>query len=287
MSQAKASSSVGAKVSETRMHWFPGTVAERRPSAWWYWGRAVYVSRRDYWRITKKFLAVGIPLGAIGVLFHVPMAFKAAMVLAAIGLVLLAYSLFGLYRMYGHPGGRYIRSLVELGDLNGRITVADLHIGTYRHAFLLSDALPEAKIQTVDCWNVESESPEEAVQDVRDLEVPPQSNPRITPSRAEHFTLPLADASCDAVCFGFGTHEIPTGGPREKLFAEAIRILKPGGKALLFEHGWDAHNYVIFGPVIHHVTKRQDWDKFLRERFHDVKYARSNQAVDLFAATKR
>jgi SAM-dependent methyltransferase len=99
--------------------------------------------------------------------------------------------------------------------------------------------------------------------------------------------VPLANASCDAVCFGFGTHEIPTGGPREKLFSEAIRILKPGGKVLLFEHGWDAHNYVIFGPVIHHVTKREDWDKFLRERFDDVKYARSSQAVDLFAGTRR
>jgi len=272
---------------ETRVHWYPGTVAEQRPSSWWFWGRAVYVSRRDYWRITKYFLAVGVPLGAIGVLFHVPMAFKAAMLLAAVGLVLLAYSLFGLYRMYGHPGVRYVRRLVELGGVKGPVTVADLHIGTYRHAFLLSDVLPEAKIQSVDCWNVEGESPEEAVQDVRDLEVPPKSNPRITASKAEHFTVPLADSSCEAVCFGFGTHEIPTGGPREKLFGEAIRILKPGGKVLLFEHGWDAHNYVIFGPVIHHVTKRQDWDKFLRERFEDVKYARSNQAVDLFAGTKR
>jgi len=145
--------------------------------------------------------------------------------------------------------------------------VADLHIGTYRHAFLLSDVLPQATIQSVDCWNVEGESPEEAVQDVRDLEVPPASNPRIVPSKANLFTVPLEDASCDAVCFGFGTHEIPVGGAREKLFSEATRILKPGGKVLLFEHGWDAHNYVIFGPVIHHVTKRQDWDKFLRERF--------------------
>jgi SAM-dependent methyltransferase len=247
----------------------------------------VYVSRRDYWRITKYFLAVGVPLGVIGVLFRVPMAFKAAMLLAAIGLVLLAYSLFGLYRMYGHPGVRYIRRLVELGEVKGPATVADLNIGTYRHAFLLSDVLPEAKIQSVDCWNVEGESPEEAVQDVRDLEAPPKSIPRITVSKAEHFTIPLADSSCEAVCFGFGTHEIPIGGPREKLFSEAIRILKPGGKVLLFEHGWDAHNYVIFGPVIHHVTKRQDWDAFLRERFDDVKYVRSNQAVDLFAGTKR
>ena len=276
-----------ANASETRTHWYPGTVAEVRPTAWWFWGRAVYVSRRDYWRITKYFLAVGVPLGAIGVLFHVPIAFKAAMLLAALGFVLLAYSLFGLYRMYGHPGVRYIRRLVELGGVKGPVTVADLNIGTYRHAFLLSDVLPEAKIQSVDCWNVEGESPEEAVQDVRDLEAPPKSIPRIAASKAEHFTIPLADSSCEAVCFGFGTHEIPTGGPREKLFGEAIRILKPGGKVLLFEHGWDAHNYVIFGPVIHHVTKRQDWDEFLRERFDDVKYARSNQAVDLFAGTKR
>jgi SAM-dependent methyltransferase len=276
-----------ADASETRTHWYPGTVAEVRPTPWWFWGRAVYVSRRDYWRITKYFLAVGVPLGAIGVLFHLPLAFWAAVALAEIGLVLLAYSLFGLYRMYGHPGVRYVRRLVELGEVKGPVTVADLNIGTYRHAFLLSDVLPEAKIQSVDCWNVEGESPEEAVQDVRDLEAPPKSTPRIMASKAERFTVPLADGSCDAVCFGFGTHEIPTNGPREKLFGEAIRILKPGGKVLLFEHGWDAHNYVIFGPVIHHVTKRQDWDKFLRERFDNVKYARSTQAVDLFAGTKR
>ena len=268
-------------------HWYPASIAAKRPTPWWYWGRAVYVSRRDYSRITKYFLAVGIPLGVIGVFFRLPLAFWMAVALAEIGLLLLAYSLVGLYRMYGHPGVRYVRRLVELGGVEGQVTVADLHIGTYRHAFLLSDVLPEATIQTVDCWNVEGESPEEAVQDVRELEVPPTSNPRIVASKADHFTLPLPDASCDAVCFGFGTHEIPTGGAREKLFSEANRILKPGGRILLFEHGWDAHNYAIFGPVIHHVTRRQDWDKFLRDRFDDVKYARSAQAVDLFAARRR
>src|SRR5256714_1296809 len=200
------------KSPEAAMHWYPAAVAGQRPSAWWYWGRAVYVSRRDYWKITKYFLAVGIPRGAIGVLFRLPLAFWAAVALAEIGLLLLAYSLFGLYRMYGHPGVRYIRRLVELGEVQGQVIVADLHIGTYRHAFLLSDVLPEATIQTVDCWNVEGESPEEAVQDVRDLEVPPTNSPRIVASKTEHFTLPLPDASCDAVCFGFGTHEIPTGG---------------------------------------------------------------------------
>ena len=152
------------KTHQPLTYWFPATVAGERPSAWWYWGRAVYVSRRDYWRITKKFLAVGIPLGLIGVFLHYSLAFWAALALAEIGLLLLAYSLFGLYRMYGHPGVRYIRRLVELGGVQGQVTVADLHIGTYRHAFLLSDVLPEATIHSVDCWNVEGEPAEEAVQ---------------------------------------------------------------------------------------------------------------------------
>src|SRR5260370_3986753 len=180
-------------------------------------------------------------------MFRLPRAFGAGAALAEIGLLLLAYCLFGLYRKYGHPGVRCVRRLVELGGVKGKVTVADLHIGTYRHAFLLSDVLPEATIQTVDCWNGEGESPEEAVQDVRDLEVPPTSNPRIVAHKADHFTVPLPDASCEAVCFWFGTHEIRTGGARERLFSEASRILKPGGKVLLFAHRLDAHNYGIFG----------------------------------------
>jgi len=31
------------------------------------------------------------------------------------GLLLLAFSLFGLYRMYGHPALRYILRVVDLG----------------------------------------------------------------------------------------------------------------------------------------------------------------------------
>src|SRR5258708_3182361 len=192
------------KSHEADTHWYPASVAGKRPTPWWYWGRALYVSRGAYWKITKYLLAVGSPRGAIGVLVHGPMGLVGAMVVAVIGLVLLAYSLFGLYRMYGHPALRYIRRLVDLGGLRGEITVADLHIGTYRHAFLLSDALPEATVQTVDCWNVEGESPEEAVQDVRDLEVPPTSNPRIVPSKADHFTVPLPDE-----VVGLGRHNSP------------------------------------------------------------------------------
>jgi SAM-dependent methyltransferase len=268
-------------------HWYPRAKPDRQPSAWWYFGRAVYVSRRDYTRIFLVFIAVGIPLGLSGLFLHIPGLFYAALGLAVLGLAMLIYSLIGLYRMYGHPSARYLRRLLEMGGVKGPVVVADLHIGTWRHAYALADLLPEATIHSIDCWNVNGPPAEAAIQDVRDLEPAPTGNPRIHPARADDFALPLPDASCDVVVFGFGTHEVPRDGPREKLFSEARRVLKPGGKVLLFEHGYDFHNYLIFGPVIHHVTKRQEWHAFLQSYFADVHYARTSHAVDLFEGTRQ
>ena len=189
--------------------------------------------------------------------------------------------------MYGHPAAGYLRRLLQLGDVRGPVVVADVHIGTYRHSYALAALLPEATVYSIDCWDEEGRSDELAIRDVRDLEPPPTSDPRIIPLRAPDRALPLDDRSCDVVVFGFGTHEIPTGGPREALFAEAERVLKPGGKALLFEHGLDLHNALIFGPVIHHVTGRRDWEAILGRHFDDVRHARTSHAVDLYSNTWR
>lgn len=267
--------------------WYPRARADRRPSHWWYWGRALYVSRRDYWAIFLRFLVVGLPLGAAGVLLDLPLVLAMAFVLAGVGIVLLVYSMFGLYRMYGHPSMTYYRRLLDQGAVRDGMVVADLHIGTYRTAFALADLLPGSVIHTIDCWDVEGPPAEAAVGDVRYLEPAPTANARIRPAKAVAFAIPLPDASCEAVVFGFGTHEIPAGGARERLLDEATRILRPGGSALIFEHGKDAHNFVIFGPVIGHVTRREEWLQIWRERFVDVTYARSSAAVDIIAGRRR
>jgi SAM-dependent methyltransferase len=267
-------------------HFYPAAPTDRRPSHLWYWGRALYVSRRDYRKISVAFLMVGVPLGAAGALLGVSVLLDAAWIIAGIGLVLLAYSLLGLYRMYGHPSLRYYRRLLELGNVSDGAAIADLQIGTYRTAFALADLLPSSTIHSIDCWNLQGPPPEEAVADVRDLEAPPRSHARIRAQKAEDFSLPLPDAAVDVVVFGFGTHEIPAGGPRETLFAEARRVLRPGGTVLLFEHGQDLHNFLVFGPVIDHVTRREEWSATLNAWFRDVVYARSSAAVDLFAAKR-
>lgn len=265
---------------------YPKADAAVRPSPWWYFGRAVYVSRRDYRRIFLWFLAAGFPLGIAGVALGRSILLELAYALALVGLFMLAYSLFGLYRMYGHPSKRYLARLLKLGGIHGAVTIADVHIGTYRHAYELAALLPDASIRTIDCWDPNGPAAEEAVQDVRSLEPPPQGHPRIQAYRVVGYALPLADGSCDAVVFGFGTHEIPAGAPREKLFAEAQRVLRADGRALLFEHGFDLHNFLIFGPVIDHVTRREAWLDIMRRYFTDVRYERSPQAVDLIAGIK-
>src|SRR5262245_20239876 len=220
----------------SQKHWLTSARPDEQPTPWWYFRRAVYISRRDYWKIFLVFITVGIPLG-IGGLTGVTPLFWAAVALAILGLVMLTYSLIGLYRMYGPPARRYMQRLIDLGAVRGPAVVADIHNGIYRHAYALADLLPEATIHTIDCWAVHGPPAEAAIQDVRELEPPPTHHPRIRPARANEFTLPLPDASCDVAVFGFGTHEIPRDGPLQKVFAEARRILKPGGTVLMFEHG--------------------------------------------------
>ena len=270
-----------------RFHFYPRTSANRQPTPWWYYGRAVYVSRRDYFKIyCALMLVLGIPMAFVGLYFDWTFFKVAALGGGTVSLFYLGYSLLGLYRMYGHPGKSYVQQLLKKSRVGSPTVVADLHIGTYRHAYVLSELLPDATIHSIDCWGADAEPHEIAIRDVRDLESIPQHHSRIHPMKADQYRLPLNDESCDVVVMGFGTHEIPKNGPLELLFTEARRVLKPGGKLLMFEHGNDFHNVIIFGPVIGHVVPRYEWAERFQKQFGDVGYHRTSQAVDLFWGTK-
>ncbi len=263
--------------------WFPRAPKGQRPSSLWYYGRAIFVSRHDYRKIFFWFLAVGIPLGTLGLVFNSRLFWGLAFLTAFVGLALLFLSLAGLYLQYGPLAKNYISKLLKLESFSGKPVIADIHIGTYRHSYLLSEALPGSTVYSIDCKQEPRFSEELAVREVQLLESPPESK-NITTLYTRDFVVPLGDQSCDAVVFGFGTHEIPEE-EREKIFNEAQRILKPGGKLFLFEHGIDFVNYLIFGPVIYHVTKRESWQQLLQKKFKNVRQSRLF-AVNLFSASK-
>jgi SAM-dependent methyltransferase len=268
-------------------HWYPRARSDRQPSPWWYYGRALYVSRCDYFKIYIALLfGVGIPFVLVGLALGSRFWLVSAFGMGMAALVYEGYSLLGMFRMYGPPSSGYLRQALRRAGIAGPIAVGDFHIGTYRHSFALADLLPDATIDSIDCWDLEGPPAERAIRDVRDLEPQPTGHPRIRPVRAEGFRVPLPDACLDAIVFGFGTHEVPEGGPRSTLFLEAQRLLRPGGKVVIFEHGNDFHNTIIFGPVIGHVTTREGWMKILRDHFGEIGYARTSHAVDLFWGAK-
>ena len=269
-------------------HWYP-VATTGRPHPLWYFGWAAYVNRYGYLRALAVGLPVAVGLAAVGVAFRLAPLLAAAGALATGGFAVFAFSLLGIYRMYGPPAIRYVRRLLKMGGVDGSVAVADLHIGTWRTSHLLGELLPDAAIWSVNCWHVHVDDGQRPVEpNVRQLHElePAPHKPPFGLLAAAHGTVPLPDASCDAVVMGFGIHEIAAGPPRAKLFDEARRVLKPGGKLLVFEHLVDLENFVIFGPGIDHWPRRRDWLRLLEARFAGIRRERARQAVDLYVGTR-
>ena len=271
-----------------RRYWYPKTDPARRPAGWWYTGWVIYANRSAF---IKGFVLVGgtiLVLLLVGAIAGTPILLWLALILGVCALVVLGNSVLGLMLVYGPPARGYIKALLQLGNVEAPSRVADLHIGTYRVSYLLADLLPSAQVESIDLWDDERYEVERALVLLRQLESEPTGEERVSTSRVSNETLPLPDASCDVVVLGLGFHEIPEGESRSRIFAEAKRVLRPGGVCLLFEHTVDLQSFLVFGTGMYHWVRREEWVRLLEESFGGpVRHRRSPQAVDLFSVERK
>jgi len=174
-------------------HWYP-IATTGRPHPLWYFGWAAYVNRYGYLRALAIGLPVAAALAAAGVALRVGPLLAAAGALAAGGLAVFAFSLLGIFRMYGPPAARYVRRLLRMGAVDGRAAVADLHIGTWRTSHLLSELLPDAVVWSVNCWDDAQPAAEANVRQLHELERAPR-RPPFGMLAAANGAVPLPDAS--------------------------------------------------------------------------------------------
>jgi arsenite methyltransferase len=112
--------------------------------------------------------------------------------------------------------------------LRGNETVLDLGCG--RGAVLLAAAkrLPRGRAIGVDLWHADQTDNSRqvtlanaAAEDVAD---------RIEIHTADMTALPLADESVDVIVSNVAIHNIPSSAGRRQALAEAVRVLRPGGR---------------------------------------------------------
>ena len=258
-----------------------------RPPPIGYFGWALRVALREYVRGFLLVASICALLAGAGLLIDARSLVAAAGLVAALGVALLVTSVIGVYRFYGRPAIRYYRRIVAVAVLERvPLSVADLHVGTYRHTQALAELLPRAQIHSVDCWDEELSPPDAALRELRSAEPPPEGKPSVHLVRVKNGKVPLPDASCDAVVLGIGIHEIDPP-VRERLFVEAARLLRPEGRVVLFEHVRNLRNALVFGVVIRHWPGRDAWLSALRRHFQRVEHVAVWPTVDLFMGSRR
>jgi SAM-dependent methyltransferase len=73
--------------------------------------------------------------------------------------------------------------------------------------------------------------------------------------------LPARTGTIDAVFFLLSAHELRTHQARCTLFADASRVLVPGGRIVVAEHVRDWANFLAFGPGFLHFYSHRAWTR--------------------------
>lgn len=152
---------------------------------------------------------------------------------------------------HGLSGGLDIlwrRRLVRAATLARGQRVLDLAAGTLDVSLALARACPEARILCLDvCWPMLERGRSKAARKM--------PGAALLPVQADAFALPCASASLDRVTVAFGIRNM---APRDAVFREILRALRPGGRFVMLEFG-SARRPVwggVYNVYLRHVLPR-------------------------------
>ena len=184
---------------------------------------------------------------------------------SGIGVLALAVSiLLTTFIVYDWGRQHEYDRLAELGGVAAANVVIDITCGKLRGSRGLLTHHLQGYYCLIDIYDPEKMT-DPALQRARQLEPPLLSQRRIYRREGRANNLPLPHQWADVIFCDFSLHEIEDAADRQALFAEFARVLKPGGRLLLAEHGRDWPNLLAFGPGVLSFFPVATWTRHIEQ----------------------
>jgi ubiquinone/menaquinone biosynthesis C-methylase UbiE len=239
--------------SETRL--FPSLLSNRQ-----YFGA---ISTLLYnWPIFAGLLFFGlVTLMAGGFLLPAPWHWLS--LISGIGALALIVSILTTsYVVYDWGDKHEYDLLAELGNVAQANVVIDVTCGKLRGTRGLLPHHRNGHYFLIDIYDADK-MVDAALRRARAMEPPLQVDRRIyqRPGKPSH--LPLPHSWADVIYCDFSLHEVQDAADREALFVEFARVLKPNGRLLIAEHGYDWLNLATFGPGVFSFFPVSTWTQHI------------------------
>ena len=211
------------------------------------------------WPIFIGSLLFGISALVVSALTQLPLNWL-FLIAGFLAFLLVINILIASFVAYDWGSKREYDRLLELANITEANVVIDVTAGKLRGTRGLLTRIEQGHYFVVDIYNAEK-MPDHALRRARDLEPPLEAGRRIYRRTGKPDSLPIPHKWADVVYCSFSLHELRDAADRQAIFTEFARILKPGGKLLLAEHGRDWLNFAVFGPGVFGFYPATSWEE--------------------------
>lgn len=211
------------------------------------------------WPIFAGILFFGLVTLSLGLLMSTAWAWL-LIVLGCGSFAVITAILLATYLVYDRGQQREYDRLAELGQVGQANVVLDITAGKLRGTRGLLSHFKNGHYFLIDIYDSQK-MPDQALSRARQMEPPLEAGRRIYRQPGQPDKLPVPHRWADVIYCNFSLHELPHAADRQAIFNEFSRVLKPGGRILIAEHGRDWRNFLAFGPGVFSFFSPVTWQK--------------------------